>query len=257
MRKSPTFNSVRVCQICNSSFTPSGSRQKYCSSCRLLADKQRKRDFYKKHNPNAYQKSNPKFCVICGKPFSCSFNGLPYCNKHYLRIKNNGTTELPKRKSKNTYVTTGAITTLKTTKGIEFIVDTNDLEKVLCYTWCVSKTGYLVANINNKVIKLHRYLLELSSPSEIVDHINRNRLDNRRCNLRVCNSSENAKNLSVKKTNSSGYPGIDITRYNKYRARISVGGKELRLGNFETLQEAISARKTAERKYYGEFAPNF
>ena len=256
MRKSPTFDITRSCAMCNSTFIPKSSAQKYCSNCRTLADKQRKKNFYLKSHPNAYQEKEPKFCVVCGKPFSCFFGNLPYCNKHYLRMRNNGTTELIKRKSRNTYTINGDTTILKTTKGIEFTIDTSDLEKVLCYTWCVSKTGYLVANINSKVVKLHRYLLELSSASKVVDHINHNPLDNRRSNLRVCTQNKNAKNMKLKSNNSSGFPGIDITPHNKYRVRITVNKKEIRTGNFDTLSEAISARKAAEIKYFGEFAPN-
>jgi hypothetical protein len=142
-----------------------------------------------------------------------------------------------------------------TKKGEEIFIDYEDFEKVKKYCWCISKTGYPVANINHKVTKLHRYILNLKDSKTIVDHINRNPLDNRKCNLRICSALENARNSSVSKNNKTGRLGISLTPQGKYRARIMVNRKEIRLGNYEKIEDAIEARKQAEKKYFKEFAP--
>jgi hypothetical protein len=143
-----------------------------------------------------------------------------------------------------------------TKKGEEILVDYEDFEKVKRYSWCISKTGYPVANIGYKVIKLHRYILNIDDPKVIIDHKNRNRLDNRRKNLRICNVQENARNTTVSKSNQTGYLGISKTAQGKYRARIMVNRKEIRLGHYDNLEDAIRARKEAEKLYFKDFAPS-
>ena len=89
----------------------------------------------------------------------------------------------------------------------------------------------------------------------VVDHINGNKLDNRRSNLRICTCKENLRNVSASKNNKTGHLGISLTKFGRYRARIMVDGKEIRLGNYVNLEDAIKARKKAEIKYFGEYSP--
>lgn len=142
-----------------------------------------------------------------------------------------------------------------TKKGDEILIDIQDLEKVKRYSWCISKTGYPVANINGKVTKIHRYILGIKNPEIVIDHINGNPLDNRKNNLRLCTALENSRNTSVSKNNKTGYLGISKTQGGKYRARIMVNRQEIRLGHYDKLEDAINARKKAEIKYFGRFAP--
>lgn len=94
---------------------------------------------------------------------------------------------------------------------------------------------------------LHRYLL--NPPSNMtVDHINRNPLDNRRCNLRICTQFENNQN---QKSNTSGKVGVSyIKTENKWLAFIKVNGKQIRLGRFKNYNDAVNARLQAEKKYF-------
>ena len=253
MRKSPTIQ-PRICQMCGSSYVPRGTSQKFCDVCREIRSKESKLRYYRTHFPDAKPKTRcEEPCCICGGQFSSHFDGKPYCNLHYLRVKTNGTPDLVERKSKNEFVVNGDTVMCKTTSGIEFLISYGDLEAVQKYTWCLSKTGYLVANISNKVIKLHRYLLSPESDA-IVDHINGNRKDNRRENLRICNSTENSRN-SDKKSKSSTAIGVQRKANGRYRARIMVDRKEIALGVFDTELEAIEARRVAEEKYFGDYSP--
>lgn len=87
-----------------------------------------------------------------------------------------------------------------------------------------------------------------------VDHINHNGLDNRMTNLRPCNNAENNRNKPSYKRPKSGYTGI---RYNSkvgsYYVRIMVNKKEISLGAYKTVEEALKARKEGEEKYFGDF----
>lgn len=255
MRKSPTIN-PRICKDCGREYTPSGTTQQFCPECSSARDRRRKREWYERNFPDRKPREKcPDVCCVCGGPFSCSFDGKPYCNKHWQRMYHNGTTEPKKRARTNSYDVRGDITIVTTSDGRTFTVDTIDLDSVQRYSWCFSKTGYLVANVGGKVVRLHRYLLHPDDGS-IVDHINGDPSDNRRSNLRVCGSAGNARNSRPPKSSKLGILGVKKVKSGKYVAQIMVDRKQIHLGRFANLDDAIAARAAAELKYYGEFAPS-
>lgn len=140
-------------------------------------------------------------------------------------------------------------------KDNKILIDKNDYEKISKHSWCISKTGYAVSNIDHKVTKMHRYILGLSNPKIIVDHINHNKLDNRRKNLRLCSDFENSRNTTVSKNNKLGHLGISLTKTGKYRARLMLNRKEIWLGSYHKIEDAIKAREEGEKKYFGKYAP--
>lgn len=142
-----------------------------------------------------------------------------------------------------------------TNKGIPYMIDSEDVAKVSKYSWCISKTGYLAANIKGKVVKQHRYILGLDNPKNVVDHINGNRFDNRKCNLRICSNADNSRNCKLSKNNLTGYTGIRKTPNGRWHARIYYDGKEYSLGTYDSFKEAVSARKNGEIFYFKEFSP--
>ena len=85
-------------------------------------------------------------------------------------------------------------------------------------------------------------------PNCIIDHINQKRDDNRIENLRKSDPSSNNVNRGIMKNNTSGYTGVKFVG-KKWCAEITRNKKTIRLGNFITKEEAIIARKTAEKKY--------
>ena len=198
---------------------------------------------------------NDKVCVVCGGKFSVHIDGVPYCNKHYCRIKKYGSLERHPRKSTNKFEIIGNVLKITTANGCEILADAEELEKLKRYSWCVSKQGYAVANVNGKVVKINRYILGLDNcEGKIVDHINRNKLDNRKANLRFCTQKDNARNISVSKNSKSKVLGVRKTKHGTYNVRIVADRKEYHIGNFETIEDAIFARHKAEIKYHGKFA---
>lgn len=91
-------------------------------------------------------------------------------------------------------------------------------------------------------------------PIKHLDHINRVRSDNRISNIREATSSENQRNKGMMSNNTSGITGVryDPSR-NKYHAQIEILGKSKNLGRFINIEDAITARKEAEVKYFSEF----
>jgi len=86
-----------------------------------------------------------------------------------------------------------------------------------------------------------------------IDHIDGNSQNNKLSNLRLVNISQSHANRSAMTGNPSGYAGVN-KQGNKWKARLRVEGKEINLGTFDELSEAIEARRNGELKYYGEFS---
>lgn len=111
--------------------------------------------------------------------------------------------------------------------------------------------GYKEILIYGKLYLLHRliFLFHHGFLPEMIDHINRDRSDNRIENLRCCDNSINMHNSKVRSDSLSGYRGIHFCKvHGKWKARIQVRGKRISLGYHKDLGSAISARAKAEQE---------
>ena len=118
----------------------------------------------------------------------------------------------------------------------------------------VSNKGYLRTNIGDKKVSLHRLAFELMGvdiPEGMeIDHINHNRSDNRWSNLRLVTHSENQRNASKRKDNTSGVVGVNWNKqFKRWSARIHVDGRRINLGTFTEFSKAVDPRKNAEVLY--------
>jgi hypothetical protein len=116
----------------------------------------------------------------------------------------------------------------------------------------LSSQGYLQIGINKEIYLLHRVIWTLlynENPNQI-DHPNGCRTDNRRENLRNVTTAENNKNMSLRRDNRSGVPGVCWNIYQeKWVSRIGVQGISIKLGVFDDFFEACCSRKSADNKY--------
>ncbi len=129
---------------------------------------------------------------------------------------------------------------------------TNRRIKVGDVAGCKDAYGYLVIRFDGKLYKAHRlaWLYVYGVLPDQIDHINGIRDDNRIVNLRSVTIGENNKNTKVRQDNISGVAGVHFEQSrSKWLANISVEGKNVYLGRFNTFDEAVHARKSAEIEY--------
>lgn len=207
-------------------------------------------------------------CDICGCNINVRNNKrykAKFCKKHYDQMYYNGFITdkrpgVPKRNDNEIIINDDcAQMILYDMYGYELsrtTIDLDDVEKCKKYKWYLSSTtGYIRSTIDK--IPLHRYLLNASKEEFLVDHIDNNKLNNRKSNLRPANKSENAFNIiKPRTTNTSGFTGVVYASdRNKWHATLMKNYKTINLGYYTTKEEAIEARKNGELMYFGEYAP--
>lgn len=152
---------------------------------------------------------------------------------------------------------------IQITKGLITIVDEEDYEKLMQHSWFVHKSHHCCyaarlkhGNKKDRIIQMHREILCLSyHDGNIVDHINRDGLDNRKCNLRIVFPSLNRYNSRMMSINTSGYRGVSWHKQDRrWRANIGVKGKQIWCGQFTDRISAALAYDKAAIRYYGNDA---
>ena len=155
--------------------------------------------------------------------------------------------------------------------GYTVLIDDEDWEKVSKFKWSISKEGtayyerlkgnvFPVTNVKVDGVwrsrSMHRVLLGLvHNEPVVVDHINGNRRDNRKSNLRVCTQANNNCNVHGRKDNLSGYKGVSIkTGTDLWVSQIQVKGKKYFGGYHSTPEAAAIAYDKLALKLHGEFA---
>ena len=142
-------------------------------------------------------------------------------------------------------------------RGLEAHIDIADVPELAGYAWRAlihNETGraYAYRLEKGKCILMHRHLLS-PTPSELVDHVDGNGLNNKRCNIRICTYQQNAANRVVDRINRLGLKGVQKSD-GRYLARIQHKGRQYRLGGYDTPEEAAAAFRGAAIILNGEFA---
>ena len=146
------------------------------------------------------------------------------------------------------------------TKDKYTIVDDEDYKYLNQWKWRLHSKGYAyrnekrIKNHTRKGILMHRQIMKLNSQKEI-DHINRNKLDNRKNNLRISSSTQNHMNKEKSKNNTSGYKGITYDkRKNKWMAQIQKNKKNIFIGYFNDKKSAATAYNRKAKELFNNFA---
>jgi hypothetical protein len=138
------------------------------------------------------------------------------------------------------------------------IIDDSFYDEFVKYTWYFSGTGYASRSEWNpntkkaKTIYMHRIVANTPNGKQ-TDHINLNKLDNRKENLRICTRKQNSGNVYIPSHNTSGMKGVG-KHAGKWRAYISDKDKHIHLGYFNTKELAAQAYNKKASELFGEFA---
>lgn len=143
---------------------------------------------------------------------------------------------------------------IELTQGKYTVVDEEDYDRISKHKWYFdSSNGYAR---NGGLGYLHRFILQ-PPKGKYVDHKDKDKLNNRRSNLRVCTNAENIRNSSVRVNNTSGATGVWWrSDRNRWVAEIKLDYKKITIGRYKTKEEAVEARRQKEIELFGEFSPN-
>ncbi len=150
----------------------------------------------------------------------------------------------------------GAIRRIPVTRGRFAIVDGADYYRLVRFRWHAvfnSKTFYAARIERGKTIKMHREIMR--APKElVVDHVDRDGLNNRRDNLRLCSAAENGRNTGSNARGTSKYKGVHWhKRIRKWAAAIQYDKKVYHIGYFSDEVEAAEAYDKKAREFFGEY----
>ncbi len=191
-----------------------------------------------------------RICKVegCSNKYSCK----GYCSKHYAQFHSNGMIFSRTIYDPNEIVDCEdycevILYNFKYKEMARALIDKYDIEKVKQYKWHLNDNGYVTTAIKGKGLRLHHLILKRKKEFD-TDHINGNKLDNRKNNLRYATRSQNAFNRKNTK-------GVSLNKNTKkWRAQIHLNYKQIYLGLFDNKADALKARREAELKYFSEFA---
>ena len=142
-------------------------------------------------------------------------------------------------------------------RGYKAIIDEESIPILGSKRWRAQicdggKTIYARSDEGGNYLLMHRLIMN-APKGVVVDHINKNGLDNRMSNLRLATYVQNAANRGPDKRNLLGIKGVSKRR-EKYKARIFDNGKQIFLGSFDTKEEASAAYQGAAKVLWGKYA---
>lgn len=139
-----------------------------------------------------------------------------------------------------------------------FLIDEDKRSTIENMYWSFNDAGYVHSKYNKQHYLLHRFITQCPD-NMVIDHIHgkETRFDNRMSNLRICTNQENTCNQKLSSNNTSGCTGVRKISEAKWTAQIGYKNRKIHLGTYGSFEDAVKARKEAERKYFNEWSYDY
>jgi len=190
--------------------------------------------------------------ITCNNPKN---GGYGYCKTHSMRFWRGQDLDMKSVQQRRKAIIEGDKAKIPLGLDAKYgyaLVDTKDVALIENHNWSLGLRGYPT---KGKGKTLHHVIMGKPIKGQVVDHINRDKLDNRRSNLRFVNAKDNARNISMQKNNTSGYRGVWFRKdTEKWVANIKVDYIKISLGCYTSKEKAAIAYNNAAKKYFGDFA---
>ena len=191
----------------------------------------------------------------CNK--ECAAKG--FCNQHYYRWKKKGSPTARIIRDPNGFVDCGDHWEIKLyNRQCEHIasakIDPEDVEKCRKYKWHLHD-GYAASGNGSSLIFLHKFVMGVTDPSIMIDHVHGIILDDRRSQLRVCNHAQNIQSQKLSKVNTSGERNVCWDKQaGKWKVEINAFDKKYNIGLFINYDEACQVARIERQRLHKEFA---
>ena len=189
-------------------------------------------------------------CANCPGQIAEVFFNLPACRNFRPRHGPWGKRGDPPRPAKD------GTCFIILTQGEVAMVDPEDFEELNKHVWCAHRNGrsiHVCRRVGRQVIWMHRVIMK-APKGMIVDHIDGNGLNNRKCNLRICTREQNSFNVQPR-GGACGFKGVAYDkRSGKYKATIGYRYDHIEIGQFDDPVDAARARDMVARELQGEHA---
>jgi len=232
----------KICPLCGKEYFTIHRDSKFCS--RICSNKNRRRS-----DENGFF---DRVCKNCGIRFKTK-RSSNYCSTQcYSKLKF-GVRDFPEP------LPVQGARWVELGYGTFSLIDETDYELVSNVLWRLHKRGYAYRLVKGQNIYLHRFIMEshLGKIRETIDHINGDKLDNRKCNLRVATQSQNNANQKMQENTTSEYKGVCFNRNlkaNCWRAYIRHNYKMINIGSFSSEEAAARAYDQKAKELFGTFA---
>ena len=237
----------KVCEVCGATKNES-PYVCYCSKADMILCCKHRGQFI---SHGSFTVNEDKVCEVCGKASKesryvgyCSKANKILCRKHRQQFEKYGMFLDYTAFDRNIIITHDDYAEIELRDKYGNIkayakIDIDDVDKCILHKWGLFNNGYAMTSTSDKDISLHRYVMDYYGDKEI-DHINRDKLDNRKINLRIVTRSENRVNTGAR--SNTGYKNITKTPCGTYEVKIGRDGKRLYQKRYNSLTEAVAAR---------------
>ena len=190
-----------------------------------------------------------KVCLKNGNTKSCGCLQIEVKKERMLTMNQ-------EKKKYNNFEVSGDLTTIFLKDGTGFTIDTTDKDYILGFYW-IEQNGYITTQIKTeeckkgrrKIKKLHQILIPDVPTGFEVDHIDRNKRNNTRKNLRIVTHQENMQNTGILKTNKTGFKNISFDKSSgKYLVVFGFKNKKYYVGRFDKIEDAKTALEIKKTK---------